>query len=285
MDKFRLFLIFLIILIFSFTLVSFAQERDLQAIKDIREDIQIINLLNSLDLKKGQMEFIVKKAHEAGGIKADAFNKVGAYKSQILEVGNTIKQEVALGRVTIEKTEAKKRFHEIQRSIGNITKEAKIKIEKKAQEIEEGLEEFQLAALDNYKPCIIPIATKGRIGQSDVSTGITGVLERVKLASESRYAQNKDKLINKLLDKIKAKAPRYFQIDEVKTRLQIIETFEKVRSMDDVDFQIKKTSIAEDLRNKLLPKESGLNRRDKIKRFLLTENAIYILEERLKSSS
>ena len=280
MDKFKRCPILVIIFMCILPSLIFAQEKELQEVEDIREDIIIINLLNSLDLRKEQMGFILEKAKEVQRIRSDALNETYAYKSEMLNAIGAIKQEVELGRVTVEKEEARY-FINTKHRIKNIIRDTQINIDKIAQEVEAKLEPFQLIALEGYKPCIIPKMTNGRIGQADTAIGITKALERVKAAPESRYAQNKDKFIKQILDRIKAEVPLNLQIEEKNIEAEISNTFEIVRNMNDVDFQLKKTSLAEELSNKILPKKNLMSKIDKIEKFLLQENVIPILEQRL----
>lgn len=280
MDKFKRSPILAVIFMCILPSFIFAQEKELREVEDIREDIIIINLLNSLDLRKEQMEFVLEKAKEARRIRRDALNEASAYKSEILNAFGAIKQEVKSGRVTVEK-EAARDFIKSKHQIKNIIRDTRINIDKIAHEVEAKLEPFQLIALEDYKPCIIPKMTNGKIGQADTAIGITKVLERVKDAPESRYIQNKDRLIKQLLDRIKTEIPRNSQIEEKNIEAEISNTFESVRNMDDVDFQFKKTSIAKGLSNKVLPKKNLMSKIDKIEKFLLQENVIPILGQRL----
>jgi hypothetical protein len=282
MGKFKIGFIPFSILIFIFFGLSFAQsqEKDLQEVKEVKEDIQIINLLNGLDLNKEQMEFIINKAQEAQAIRNEISSRINACKSEMVKTYAAIKEEVATGRVTVQEEEKKahaKLKHDIEK-MGNSLKE---KTDALAQEIGAKLEQFQLIALDNYKACIVPIMTKGRIGQSDADTATVKILERVKTAPDAKYIRVKNKFLERLIDKVKEKAPPGFQIDEAKIRSDITEAFDKIRNMDDVDFQIDKTSIAQNLNDKIFPPQSPMSRNDKIKKFLLSENVMPILEDRL----
>lgn len=258
----------------------FAQEKEADELRKLRTDIQIINLLNGLDLRKEQIEFIIQQARLAEDIRNSAYQETLAYKSQMLNSCEAIKQQVNSGRVVVEKENALA-FHEAKEKFESIARDASAQIDKIAKEVEAKLEEFQLLVLDDYKPCIIPIVNKGRIGQSDAGVGITKVLERAKGSPEAAYAWKKDEFVERILDRIETKFPLGVEMDKTKTRAEINNVLEEARSMDDVDFQVKKTSIAEELGAKILPKERVLSRKDKIKSFLLTKNVIDILQEKL----
>lgn len=259
---------------------NFAQDRYLQEAEDLREEIQIINLVNSLDLRKEQIEFIIERASRTENIHCNTNDKISEYKSELLGAFSEIKKEVESGRVTVERGKAKE-FREVKNKIENIVKDAQIQIEAMAKEVEAKLEPFQLITLDSYKPCVIPqITNNNRIGQSDTSIGMVRVLEQVKGASELRYAKMERKLIDRILERIK-RAPLNFKIDETEITTQILNTFKEVRNMDDVDFQIKKYSVASELHNKIFPERILITRTDKIKKFLLSKNTVQILEKKL----
>ena len=261
-------------------LPSFGQGEGLPEAKNMREEIQIINLFNNLDLRKEQVEFILNKARLVGQIRNSASSEISLYESEMLKAYSVIKEGVESGRVTVEKATAKD-FQSIKHKIEGVKKEAQIKIDALAKEIEANLEDFQVLALENYRPCIIPIVSKNRIGQSDAATGIVKVLEKVKSAPESKYMYNEDKFAKRILDRIKEKSYADFKIEEQKIKAEIINTFQEVRGMDDIDFQIRKETIAGDLHSKIFPSKKPMTRIAKIKAFLLSKNVIPVLEKKL----
>lgn len=261
----------------------FAQADELRQVKGLRDDIQIINLLNNLSLRPKQVEFILQKAREAKAIRDAAEVKVNSHKSEMTGAILAIKEEVGDGKVTIEQENAQT-FHRLTEEIEGLMKQSYRKQENIAGEVEDNLEEFQLLALDSYKPCIIPIISDGRIGQVDGSNGISKALERVRDIPQVRYEQIKDELAERIIEKAKSKLPPRVELDEAQTRAMIFEAFEKARSMQDAEFSVQKDNIAAGLENRILPEKPHMERSDKIIQFLLTDNAIPILEERLSRS-
>jgi hypothetical protein len=265
-------------------LPGFGEEEGLGEAKSMKEQIQIINLINNLDLRKEQAEFILDKAKAADQIRNGALSEISNYESEMLKACSAIKEDVESGRVMVEDATARG-FRSIKHKIEGVKKEARIKIDALAKGIEANLAEFQVIALDNYKPCIIPIVTKNRIGQSDAATGIIKVLEKVKRAPESKYAHNRDKLVKRISDKIRNNSYADFKIDEQEIKTEIINTFRKVRAMDNIDFQLQKEGIAEELHNRIfLPKEP-MARTAKIRFFLLSKNVIPVLEKKLRQQN
>lgn len=260
---------------------SYAAEKPepLQHQKQMKEDIQIINLLNALDLNKEQMEFILHQAQAAKAARGEALNTISNNNAAINEAFSSIKREVQDGKVAVQK-ESVSQFRSLNKQIEEATARADAEIESLAGAVERRLEQFQLLALDAYKPCVVPIMRQGRIGQADSAGGIAKVLVNVKSSSDARYDKIKFRLSDKILKKVKFYRVKEGDIDEAKAREMIFAAFAQVRAMDKVDFELKKDQIAKQLQDEVMPKKE-ISRQQKIRKFLLSENIISILEERI----
>ncbi len=256
---------------------AYAEEESTE-ISSMKTDIQTINLLNGLDLTKEQRDFIVSRALEVKDLRKAESDEVAAYKADTLKAYGAIKTTVASGRVTVEKDDAKK-FTEVKDKVESITRGTQVKIDGIADGVEAKLEKFQLLALDGYKPCIIPIISQGRIGQAEDNTPLLKTLEKIEAAPDAKYSRMKDKAAEKIVNEVKKKTPAGVQVDEAAVKTEILGTFEAARSMDKADFLIKKESIAQELNCKIFPAATPLSRKQKIKRFLLSENIIDILKK------
>jgi len=94
------------------------------------------------------------------------------------------------------------------------------------------------------------------------------------------FQLKKEKLAAHAVEILKTKRP---VTDEEEAALQrkVLEAFEEVRRMDAADFALRKDALADKLAGELMPEKHGLSRSQKIKTFLLSENVIALLEERL----
>ncbi len=284
MDKYRLKIIGVLIVtaIFSCPSLVFPLDRERSEAEDVLEDIRIINLLNNLDLRDEQMESIIRGAEEVKAVRDESRNKIYYRSSDMKATCEEIKGQVAVGKVILDEQTAKN-FREIKDEMEEMEKNAYSRIDEIALRVERSLEQFQLNALDSYKPCIVPIVSKGRIGQADPGAGITKLLERVKKLPEEKYKERKGNFVDNLLEATKKKFPAGSQPDETSLRSKILLTLNKVRTMSDADFQLKKEEIAEDFHDSMLPNKKEMPRKDKIKKLLLCENIIPILKERLNT--
>ena len=270
-------------LVFGIVSASFSEGEPLAEVAETNKDIQTINLLNCLDLRKKQMESIIRKAEQAKALQECSDNEIRSLSSKLAEITQDIKSDVGEGKVVLEK-ELSKEYTRLEHEIKRIKKETYAQIDKIALDIESELESFQLNALDNYRPCVVPIVTDGRIGQSGSSTRDVKLLERVKNMPAIRYDIKKEQLIEDLLTRVKEKVPPAVELDESTIGRNISNIFDKVRAMEEIEFEIHKEALAEELRGGILPEKKPLPRKAKIRNFLLSNNIIPILKERLNAS-
>ena len=109
------------------------------------------------------------------------------------------------------------------------------------------------------------------------------MLENVRSLSEDRYNDKKEEIAQKAINRLQAKVPRGFIIEEEKLTPQLLEKMNEVRAMSDIDFALKKAEIAQDIKAQLLPEKPAINIGVKIEHFLLQPEIIPILEQRLTS--
>jgi len=201
MDKKSLILIVLITF-FSFSSQSpaLAKESEIKEIKNLQEDIRVINLLNSLNLTEQQEAFILNKAKQVKDIKTRNLDEAPLLNEEVVETHKQLKNEFSTGKVAVDEDLAKKfRGHkrEIEKNIRTSIKE----IDKIALEVENNLEEFQVIALEEYSPCIIPKTSGGRIGQSDGLGHFSKLLERVRVLPQENYDHKKNRFIDRLSER------------------------------------------------------------------------------------
>jgi predicted metal-dependent RNase len=98
------------------------------------------------------------------------------------------------------------------------------------------------------------------------------------------YERRKDEIVARTLERMKLHTSPRVEINEKEMKKHIHSIFEKARSLKDVEFEIQKDELAEELISPLKPQalseNSHLTR--KIEAFLLSPEIIPLLEERLE---
>lgn len=271
----------IIILLFSFALLShsLAQEND-QKLAGIIKQIHILNLLNGLELNRQQMELILGVAKEVEAVRQKTKEAVGQ-KGEVIRSHEEVLRVAQTGSIVIPQ-DITFRFHQVQREVEKIKRVEQEKLMGLTLKIRDNLSPHQIYALDDYRPCIIPPVKKGKIGQASDAGGFVKVLEHIHFMPKEQYDLRREKIAQEAIDRVKAKVPRGYILDEGRLKAQIFKAMDDVRGMPDVDFAMKKEKMAEEIKGQLLPEKPPVNIGVKIERFLLQPEIIPILEERLK---
>ena len=274
---------FIITLILSLILRpnALAQEAE-SKLEKIKNQIHILNLLNGLELDKGQMQLVLDGAYQAQDIRLKTKDVITQKERKVISAYNEVLKVTHTGTLVIPEDIAFS-VHKINQELDEIKEAAEEKLMAITIKIKNNLEPHQLYALGDYKPCIIPPIKQGRIGQAANPKGFVKVLENVRSLSEDRYNDKKEEIAQKAINRLQAKVPRGFIIEEEKLTPQLLEKMNEVRAMSDIDFALKKAEIAQDIKAQLLPEKPAINIGVKIEHFLLQPEIIPILEQRLTS--
>jgi hypothetical protein len=268
--------------LFPFFLLSQPKNERFDKSEEIRREIRLVNLINGLDLNSMQMEMILTRARETEKLRQESEAKLRLQQAEMERVLEEIKsyrkdnQEVPSATV--------QRFHLLQTELRESRFDLVEKIREQAKEIERVLEEHQLYQLQEFVPCIIPPKGELRIGQAQGHQGLTRGMERIRELPCRLYERRKDGIVTKTLKKMKLHAPPRVEINEKEMKKHILSIFEKARSLKDVEFEMQKDKLAEELISPLKPQvlSNHFQMIRKIEAFLLSPEIIPLLEERLE---
>lgn len=258
-----------------------AQDTHDKKLEEIRTQIHILNLLNGLELNKEQMQLVLDAARQAERIRNKTKELLWQKEDEINQTYSEVLRVAKTGSLVIPEDIAF-RVHEVNREVDKIKEVTQDELIALAIRIKNNLAPHQLYALDDYKPCIIPSVKQGRIGQADDPSGFAKVLERVYSMPQNSYDLKKDGIAKKAIDRMKAKVPPAFIIEEDKLKTQLLKTMDEARAMSNIDFNLKKEALAQNIKAQLLPEKPPINIGVKIERFLLQPEIISILEQRLR---
>ena len=258
-----------------------APARNLEKTEGLRREIRLINLLNGLDLTPEQMTLIKEKAEASRRLVEDSRSFFAARQKEF----EGILEEIRKSRLENQDVSPNlaQRFHALDLEL----KKEKLGLDEKlrgfAGDIEKNLAGHQIYALDKFVPCIIPPKGESRIGQAVDVRGIAGRLARLRSVPDRLYEQRRNQIIERNVEEIKAKAGPAVGRDGGEDMSEKIGNFyDKVRGLDEVDFEIQKEKLTEEFANIVKPKPAPLNMTKKIEAFLLSPEAIPILEERIQ---
>jgi predicted small secreted protein len=250
-------------------------------IASLRREIQLLNLINGLELSTEQMRFIIEKVEEANQIreemKSEAEEKAGEIVEALDELKSTLMQGESIS------PQIRKGVYEAQGKERRFVKEYEKRIAKLAAEIEGILEGHQIYALERFVPCIIPPQGGPLIGQAEGSTHTEEHLARLREMPSWKFEREKDRIAQKAIEYLKRHLPKgsIVILDEEEEKRRIISLLEEARDMSDVEFELEKARLVEELESKYEIPRPHVDVRAKIARFLLDPKIIPLLEEKI----
>ena len=155
------------------------------------------------------------------------------------------------------------------------------KLFKLAEEVEKSLHDYQLNALSNYKPCLIPPKEGNRIGQAENYRALERILMEIREAPESVYALKKEEWAEEIVKAGKLHSPVKI-MDEEKEKERVIKIFEEARALSDIEFSLEKSNLARKLKENFAVPHLSFGVKNKILNFLLAPEVIPLLEEKLR---
>ena len=245
---------------------------------DLHRQVQLLNLINGLELTPEQMRFVLEKAQEAQETREELKGEADA------EEMNTVLEEI---RDTLMEgqnlsPELRERFFAAKADNERLMEEYQEDAARLAQEVEGVLEDHQLYALERYVPCIIPPEGELRVGQAQGTGGGEAALERLRAIPDDRFERHKEEIARRVLERIREHLHGAVVILDEEAELErIAALIEEARALSDVDFELQKEALIEDL---LAPYEATRPQSDltaTITRHLLDPAIIPLLEEKL----
>jgi hypothetical protein len=247
--------------------------------KTAEEEVKTINLLNNLNLRKAQLEFIISQAKEIETTREQVYSEFEQYAERLLDSELRIKSQVETGRVFPDQ-ELVKEYREVKKDCDALFYRLNNRVKEGIYAVEGKMEDFQLVALDKYVPCILPIIRDSFIGGVDKAAFLVSVLKVARQIPEERFEIEKDQYIAVKIAEIKNKLATCKRLCPGNTaRMEIAKAILVVRKMDDVDFKARINELAEELSEKIILEEPEISRQDKIQRFLLSAASIPVLEK------
>jgi hypothetical protein len=247
---------------------------------DLQREIQLLNLIDGLELTPDQMRFILEKAREAEDTRENL--KAEADVAEMKTILGEIRDALMAGENVPD--ELRNSFFVARAENERLVEAYKKEVLRLATEVEGILEGHQLHALERYVPCVIPPEGEPRIGQARDGKGVA-LLERLRAVPLEQFGRHKEKIARRVLRELERRFRRRIVIlDREREVERILDLLERARSLPDVDFELEKEALIQEL---LAPYGAGRRRADVrrvIGRHLLDPGVIPLLEQKLALS-
>jgi hypothetical protein len=244
----------------------------------LRRQVQLLNLLNGLELSEEQMQVVLEKAREAGGIRDRLRAQGDENEADVLRVLSQFKAALMQGENVSD--DLKREWHALYGENRALMEEYESEMDRLAREIEAHLEEHQRYALERFVPCIVPPEGELRIGQAGGTAGMEAILARVRQIPPRRYQAQKERLLEDFLQRLRSHLPRGYVLDEAQVKDKLLSVVEQARALSEVEFEVQKGDLAQQL--KALVEVPAPPLSAKIKAHLLDPHIIPLLEEKLE---
>ncbi|MEK7821833.1 MAG: hypothetical protein AAB260_02195 [Planctomycetota bacterium] len=268
-------------------------KEEMKQIEALREDINLLNLLNGLNLTDEQSSRVMNLAAEARAVRQGSLEENVQLLNEFKETLLTLKEGI-MDKNWRPDPEIEKKAGQLNHRLKELKEESFTRLQALEGEAKGVLTPGQLAIIEDYKPCLIPpkdLKSPTRAGQAFDTAPVERFLTRARSIPAERYARARDTLTEEFLDRLeKHLGPLP---DKTAKREEVLRVIEEARTMTDEEFALEK----EDMASKLAPKPEADSRRgqrpafgihghgmDKVGRFLLNERIIPILEKRLALS-
>ncbi len=278
-----LFLISTFLLVCNLLLLNSKKSLALTGKDDVEQMSRLtksLNLINGLYLTDEQMKKLIPLQKKSGELEEKYLSDREELNSLISEILPAVNREL-LSNVDL-KENTKKTLHERTEKLRNREDKYKEDMMVLVNQAKKILNENQLVIAGRYKPCLVPqISKEGFIGQTGDSNGLSQKLDKIRAASDEIYEKRKDRLIDKIEEKLK----REFSSEETAKKLKEIENIiEQARAMNDKDYEIKRDGLVEKLQEIGTKKIEETTDRQSvvIGRFLLNPALCKVFEEKLR---
>ena len=261
----------------------FGTESNEHLSKQLRYEIILLNLVNSLYLTSDQMQLLTIKIHEAEEIRNSTNQHKKDKESEFEIILRKIKQHLLRNEEIPESI--KKQFHQMKGTFDQIEHQNGQLLKDLEQEVVQQLNENQILSIETYRPCMIP-PKQGRIGQSVElkEKGIINMLDHIRYMDNKKFQFVKYKIIKRNISRLEKHSGIMTQEEKQEHKIKMENTLEKVRNLSDKKFFLQKNMLAREF----LPEENLVlhhqrkNDLSRIGRFLLDPVLLPILENKLE---
>jgi hypothetical protein len=239
---------------------------------DLRREIQLLNLIDSLGLTPEQMQFVLDRARQAQesqeALKAQAHAE--ETRAMLEEIRDTLLAGESLS------WELRERFLAAQAENERLIGEYRETVIGLAQEVEAILEDRQLYALEQYVPRVVP-PSRG--------AGGSAMLERLRAIPADSFDLHKENVARRVMRQLEERfRGRVLIIERDRELDRILELVERVRALSEADLELQREALIEELLAPYRVARPSARPTAVIARHLLDPAIIPLLEEKIADS-
>jgi len=266
------------------TSLPIAEAEGLADVGTLRREVQLLNLINGLELSVDQMRFLLEKAQEAEKTREEFKVKAKKNAEETATVLTELRATLVRGENIADSL--REQWYSAHSKNLELREEYEAEMTRIAQEVQSILEGHQVYALEHFAPCVIPPQGGARIGQAEDTTATEGILARIRAIPAARFERIKEEIARRIIERLKSHLPRSFvlPVNEEEEIARILSILEEARGLSDVEFELRKTDLVQQVRSVYELPQAPVDTCLKIERHLLDPRIIPLLEEKLALS-
>jgi hypothetical protein len=249
---------------------------------NLRQDIQLLNLVNGLYLTPEQMQALIREIQVADRLRTEHQARMQRYQQAADPVLQELRKTLMSGQKPSD--DLSRRVNQVQAPLHREREQYDKKIALLVDDITQILNENQIELIRDYRPCLIPPYSPNAspIGQSADDLGpAVRMLERIRGLPEWLWESRKEQALGRV-EEYALYRERVELTAEMKQR--IMEAMEQARTLSDVEWEGQKTLLARQVQPAIMPNRApkgDLMLDRKIAEFLLNPRLAPILQARL----
>mgnify|MGYP006276640707 CR=1 FL=1 len=252
---------------------------------EIQRDIKSINLINGLNLTIEQMVALKELTRETAHLEESTERDAERVEDRTLALMREFYESLERNEIPSERMKA--RVHRSEHPFKELRASFVEAMVEKVEQVKSVLNRGQLEMVKEYRPCIVPtqdLIDPSRIG-SAASEKLKQRFDAIRSLSEDEFRRSRAGMIDRYLRRIRLRFPG--KVDEEEEAHYYGDFLEKVRKMDEVDWELQGEEMIEGLKeDKERAFRPGRLERDKtdgfIRNFLLNPRMYEVYDERIR---
>ena len=256
-------------------------EVTLEEIRELHQEISLLNLLNGLYLSESQVNRLLVLAEEGAAVRRQQQRNVVGNQGELVPKLSALRDALYYPEG-------------VAKEVSNAASHANAMVEKKAQaamreelgRLEERtrmvLADSQIAIIEEFSPCLIPpknLRDPVAVGQASTTDRELRALQVIRKMPESVYRERKTPVAQKVI----ARGEREKGVVPDDVRDGMVATYvakmDSMREMSDVDFELHKEKLAKEFKlfDDDVTYRHGMRNTGKITRYFLNDLAVRVL--------
>ncbi len=253
----------------------------MEELKELQEEISLLNLLRGLYLSEDQITEICEIAVEADNAVKSAASPILIDKEEIIATFADLRNRLFLGPG--QETQSQQKAQQINDRLKEAQEKVLEQMTKLEARVARVMTSAQLEIIEGFVPCLIPprdLKNPVRVGQAGAAEGpLARMTELIYATPEDVWSERKMILLGKVVKKLEEESGKLS--DSMRSDLlnRLAATAQKIRATNPVDFALKKGDLADEL---LLIDHTrrgahGQKNLGKVGKWFLSETALRIL--------